>query len=104
MWKGILRRKNILTNHTNEIQNEFTFKNIDSLKNNPFYKDIKGSNSVCICVRQNRFSERKRAITKKDDENSLIFTKDQINYIKKAIDIIKTKVSRSKIFFMVKRS
>jgi len=96
--EGHFETEKYFNNYTNEIQNEFTFKNIDSLKNNPFYKDIKGSNSVCICVRQNRFSERKRAITKKDDENSLIFTKDQINYIKKAIDIIKTKVSNPKFF------
>ncbi len=68
------------------------------MKNNAFYKDIKNSNSVCICVRQHRFSERKRDITKKDDENSLIFTKEQINYIKRAIDIIKTKVSNPKFF------
>ena len=96
--EGHFETERYFDNYRNEIREEYTFKNIDSLKNNAFYKDIKNSNSVCICVRQHRFSERKRDITKKDDENSLIFTKEQINYIKRAVDIIKTKVSNPKFF------
>ena len=53
------------------IKNEFTLRSVNSVKNTQIYKDINNTNSVSICVRQNRFSERKRAITKKDDENSL---------------------------------
>jgi hypothetical protein len=96
--EGHFETEKYFNNYSNEIREEYTFKNTDSLKNNAFYKDIKNSNSVCICVRQNRFSERKRDITKKDDENSLNFTKEQINYIKRAVDIIKTKVSNPKFF------
>ena len=96
--EGHFETEKYFINYKNDIKNEFTFKNIDSLKNNIYYKDIKNSNSVCICVRQNRFSEKKRSITKKDNESSLIFIKDQISYIKKAIEIIKTKVSEPKFF------
>lgn len=96
--EGHFETEKYFNEYINEVKNEFTFKNITSLKNNPFYKDIKNTNSVCICVRQNRFSERKRTINKKDNENSLIFSQDQINYIKKAIDIIKNKVTDPKFF------
>jgi len=96
--EGHFETEKYFNNYSNEIRKEYTFKNTDSLKNNAFYKDIKNSNSVCICVRQNRFSEKKRGIIKKDDENSLNFTKEQVNYIKRAVDIIKTKVSNPKFF------
>ena len=81
-----------------DIKDEFTFRDTDSFKNNILYKDIKNSNSVCICVRQNRFSEKKRILTKDDNEKSLIFINEQINYIKKAIDMIKSKVTDPKFF------
>ena len=80
------------------IKKEFTLRSVNSFKNTQIYKDINNSNSVSICVRQNRFSERKRAITKKDDENSFIFTHDQIEYIKKAINVIKSKIQNPKFF------
>ena len=96
--EGHFETEKYFYHHAEEIKNEFIFKNAYILKNNPFYNDIKKSNSVCICVRQNRFSERKRIITNKDNENSLIFIKDQISYIKKAIEIIKTKDSNLKFF------
>ena len=81
-----------------EIKSEFKFKNEKSFTNCQIFKDIKNSNSVSICVRQNRFSERKRLITKDDERNSLTFTKDQIQYIKKSIDLIKSKVPNPKFF------
>ena len=81
-----------------EIKSEFKFKNEKSFTNTQIFKDIKNSNSVSICIRQNRFSERKRLITKDDERNSLTFTKDQIRYIKKSIDLIKSKVPNPKFF------
>ncbi len=96
--EGYFETEKYFIKYANETKNEFTFKNKDLFKNNPLYKDIKNSNSVSICVRQNRFSEKKRAITKKDEDDSLIFSKDQINYINKAINVIKSKISNPKFF------
>tara|TARA_B100000029_G_scaffold452133_1_gene477145 strand:- start:2 stop:916 length:915 start_codon:yes stop_codon:yes gene_type:complete len=96
--EGHFETEKYFIKYANEIKNEFTFKNENLFKNNPLYKDIKNSNSVSICVRQNRFSEKKRAITKKDENDSLIFSKDQINYINKAINVIKSKISNPKFF------
>ena len=96
--EGHFESEKYFNSHINEIKSEFSFKNYKSFENNQTFKDIKNSESISICIRQNRFSERKRAITSKDDENSLIFTKDQIKYIKKSINLIKSKVTNPKFF------
>ena len=96
--EGHFESEKYFNSHINEIKSEFSFKNYKSFENNQIFNSIKNSESVSICIRQNRFSERKRAITSKDDENSLIFTKDQIKYIEKSINLIKTKVTNPKFF------
>ena len=96
--EGHFESEKYFNSHINEIKNEFSFKNYKSFENNQIFNSIKNSESVSICIRQNRFSERKRAITSKDDENSLIFTKDQVKYIEKSINLIKSKVTNPKFF------
>ena len=96
--EGHFETEKYFIEHAKDIKKEFTFKNISTFKNNKIFKDIKNSNSVSICVRQNRFSERKRAITNEDQINSKVFTGDQIKYINKAINIIKSKISDPKFF------
>ena len=96
--EGHFESEKYFNSHINEIKSEFSFKNYKSFENNQTFKDIKNSESISICIRQNRFSERKRAITSKDDENSLIFTKDQVKYIEKSINLIKSKVTNPKFF------
>ena len=96
--EGHFESEKYFNSHINEIKSEFSFKNYKSFENNQIFNSIKNSESVSICVRQNRFSERKRAITNKDDENSLIFTMDQVKYIEKSINLIKSKVTNPKFF------
>ena len=96
--EGHFESEKYFNSHINEIKSEFSFKNYKSFENNQIFNSIKNSESVSICIRQNRFSERKRAITSKDEENSLIFTKDQIKYIEKSINLIKSKVTNPKFF------
>ena len=96
--EGHFETEKYFNSNINDIKNEFSFKNYKSFINNQIYQNIKNSESVSICIRQNRFSERKRAITNQDIENSLIFTKDQIRYINKSINLIKSKVTNPKFF------
>ena len=96
--EGHFESEKYFNSHINDIKSEFKFKNYKSFENNQLYKDIKNSESVSICIRQNRFSERKRPITIKDEENSLIFTEDQVKYVKKSMNIIKSKVTKPKFF------
>ncbi len=81
-----------------EIQQEFTFKNLKIFLNNPYYKEIRDSNSVSICIRQNRFSEKLRRIKNSDIIKSKIFTDEQIKYVKKCIEIMKSKIRKPKFF------
>ena len=96
--EGHFESEKYFNSHINEIKSEFSFKNYKSFENNQIFNSIKNSESVSICIRQNRFSERKRAITIKDEENSLIFTEDQVKYIEKSMNIIKSKVTKPKFF------
>ena len=96
--EGHFETEKYFKDYTTDIKNEFVIKNSNTYKNTNIFKEIKGSDSVCICIRQNRFSERKRDITKIDDDNSTIFTLDQIKYIKNSINIIKSKISKPKFF------
>ena len=96
--EGHFESEKYFNSHINDIKSEFRFKNYKSFENNQLYKDIKNSESVSICIRQNRFSERKRPITIKDEENSLIFTEDQVKYVEKSMNIIKSKVTKPKFF------
>ena len=81
-----------------EILSQFAFTAESELTNNPFYSMLKSTNSISICIRQNRFSEKNRDLNSDDIKKSNIFTREQINYIKKSIDIIKSKVTNPKFF------
>ena len=61
---------------------------------NQYINLLKSSNSVSICIRQNRYSERK----KQDFRKSIKFTKDTLSYVYKAISIIKSKIPNPQFF------
>ncbi len=61
---------------------------------NPYVNHLKNSNSVSICVRQNRYSEGR---IKNNDKSSKL-TKDTIDYIYRSVDYIKQKVDKPKFF------
>ena len=96
--EGHFETEKYFEDYNTQIKKEFSFKNIETYKKTKIYSEIKNSNSVSICVRQNRFSERKRPITNIDDNNSNIFSNDQIKYIQKAIILIKSKINNPKFF------
>ena len=81
-----------------KIRKEFTFKNRDTFKKDKLYLELANSESVCICIRQHRFSEKVHKITKYDVEKSLNFVKEQVNYIKIACEFIKQKISNPKFY------
>ncbi len=62
--------------------------------NNKYINSLINSNSISICIRQNRYSEGKF----KNDQRSLRFTKDTISYVNRAVNYIKSKVSNPKFF------
>jgi len=81
-----------------EIKKEFQFKNCEILKNNNLFRDINNSNSVAICLRQKRFIEGKGKLNSSNMEKSDNFTLEQINYINKAVELLKGKLETPKFF------
>ena len=84
--------------YENEIIQQFEFIFKDYYSKNNFYNEIVNSNSISICIRQNRFSEKLRKINAEDLKKSENYKIEQITYIKKAINFIKQKVSNPKFF------
>jgi hypothetical protein len=97
--EGHFESEKYFKQYENEIFKEFEFKNSFFDKNNKYLDDIKNSNSVSICIRQNRFNEEKKSKNiKKNIDKSWKFTLEQIKYTKIAIKNIKKKVDNPKFF------
>ncbi len=62
--------------------------------NNSYINDLINTNSVSICIRQNRYSEGR---LKYDDKSSLL-TKNTIDYVFRSIEYIKKKINQPKFY------
>ena len=80
--------------YKDDLKNIFKVKNNLLENNNLYMNDIKNNNSVSICIRQNRYSEGRF----KNNDKSLKFTKDTIDYIHRAITYIKKKIDNPTFF------
>ena len=96
--EGHFESEKYFIDYKKEIVNEFNFKRQYNLEKNQIFSLLKDSTSVCVCLRQNRFSEKKRSITNQDMQESDKFSIEQSIYIKKAMDILKSKLSNPKFF------
>ena len=76
-----------------QIRKEFKFKNLDNLKKGPYFEEVNKQNTVSICIRQNRFIEGRGQNTYLNKKKSWKFTLEQIDYINKSADYIKSKIS-----------
>ena len=72
------------------IHQEFTFLRREMYKKSMFFNILNNENSVSICLRQNRFIEGKNRNTEANRVKSEKFKKEQINYINKSIDYLKS--------------
>jgi len=96
--EGHFESEKYFKNYKDEIINEFKFKNTDALKKNFYFDEIKKENTVSFCVRQNRFIEGRGQNTLQNKEKSWKFALEQINYINKAANYIKSKISNPSFF------
>ena len=83
----------------NEILQEFKFLNEAKYKKSFHYKNIIKTNSVSVCLRQNRFLEGKNKNNEFNKEKSINFSKEQINYINKSMQYLKNKVDKP-VFYL----
>ena len=96
--EGHFQSERYFKDYKDEIKGEFKIKNQVSLKKNPYFNEINKLNSVSICLRQNRFIEGRGQNTSQNKQKSWNFTLEQINYINKSVDYIKSKVSNPTFF------
>ena len=96
--EGHFESEKYFKDYKKEIIDQYEFKLKDFYSKNNYYNQILNSNSVSICIRQNRFSEKLRKINSNDIKKSKDYSIEQIRYVKKAIELIKSKVSNPKFF------
>ncbi len=96
--EGYFESEKYFINYQNSILNEFKFKNPDIYQNNSYFDNITKSNSVALCIRQNRFIEGINNNNEINRKKSWYFTLEQIEYINKSVQIIKSKISNAKFF------
>ena len=87
--EGYFESEKYFKKFKNKLKSKFIIKDKYLDQNNKFIELLKNNNSVSISVRQNRYSERGIV----DNDKSLKFTKNTIDYIYKAISFFKKKNS-----------
>ena len=92
--EGHFESEKYFQEYSKDIKNQFIIKKNNIEIDNKYLNDIKNSNSVSICIRQHRFSERGSI----DKEKSNKFTFDTINYVKKSVEYFKKNIPNSKFF------
>jgi hypothetical protein len=96
--EGHFESERYFKEHKDEIVNQFKFKNEKFYSKNKFFNTLNDTNSVSICIRQNRFSEKLRKVNSTDRKKSDNYSLEQINYVQKSIEFIKSKISNPKFY------
>ena len=96
--EGYFESEKYFFNYKNSLLNEFKFKNPDIYQNNLYFNNITKSNSVALCIRQNRYIEGLNNNNEINRKKSWDFTLEQVEYINKSVQIIKSKISNAKFF------
>ena len=96
--EGYFESEKYFLNYKRSLSNEFKLKNPDIYKNNLYFDNISKSNSVALCIRQNRFIEGINNNNEVNRKKSWNYTLEQIEYINKSVQIIKSKIGNPKFF------
>ena len=92
--EGNFESEKYFIDYSNDIKKQFIIKK-DFVQNNSKYIDeIKRHNSISICIRQHRYSERGFSDINKSNK----FTSETIEYIKRSVEYFKNKIPDSKFF------
>ncbi len=92
--EGNFESEKYFINYSKDIKNQFTVKNNFISNNYPYVDELKNNNSVSICIRQHRYSERGFSDINKSNK----FTSDTIDYVKRSVIYFKNKIPDSKFF------
>ena len=92
--EGHFESENYFKKYSKEIKENIKINNDYINLDNKYVDILKNSNSVSICIRQNRYSEGKV----KNNYKSIEFTKKTISYVNNAVKLIKNKIDNPKFF------
>mgnify|MGYP001307433352 CR=1 FL=1 len=97
--EGYFESEKYFSFYKDDIKKQFTSKSFLNFDNNKYLSMIRGTESVSLCIRQNRFSEKYSKIKEQDHNKSKEFVIDQINYLNRAIAYFKEKLNNP-VFFL----
>ena len=92
--EGHFESEKYFSEYAEDLKKQFLIKKEFIHEKNQYISLLNNTNSVSICIRQNRYSEGKIPNKKKSYE----FTVDTINYVKKSINYFKNKIENPKFF------
>ena len=92
--EGHFESENYFKKYSKEIKDNININTNEINLNNDYIDILKKSNSVSICIRQNRYSEGKI----KNNNKSIEFTKQTISYVNDSVKFIKKKIDNPKFF------
>ena len=96
--EGYFESEKYFVNIKDKISSEFKFLNEAKYQKSAYFNEITKSNSVSICLRQNRFIEGINRNNELNKKKSVKFTNEQIEYINKSISYIKKNVQKPTFF------
>lgn len=96
--EGNFESEKYFLNYEKIIKNEFSIKNAEVYQDNSLFYEIKKNNSICLCIRQNRYEESMKEITQEKIIKSNEFVKEQLLFINLAINFFKNKFSNPKFY------
>ena len=96
--EGYFESEKYFSSFKDEIKKQFVPKSYFNFEKNKYLSMIKNSESVSLCIRQNRFSEKYNNISQQDYNKSKQFVVDQINFINMAISYFKKKLKNPTFF------
>ncbi len=97
--EGYFESEKYFLPHIDEIKKEFTPKDYLDMEKNKYVPEINNTESVSLCIRQNRFLEKQGKINKIDQIKSEQFVSEQINFVNNAIDYFKKKLNKP-VFYL----
>ena len=97
--EGYFESEKYFLDYREEIKNQFIPKKYNNFVNNEYFSKLKNTESVCLCIRQNRFAEKFGKINNNDIQKSNKFVLEQINYIGRAISYFESKLNNP-VFYL----
>ena len=96
--EGYFESEKYFVDIKDKISSEFKFLNEAKYQKSSYFNEINKSNSVSICLRQNRFIEGINRNNELNKKKSIKYTNEQIEYINQSISYIQKNVQKPTFF------